>query len=69
MPDGTLPMLWVVTPDGVVPAMRTCQSCHTRYMPDGTVLDGAPANHAGGGIQKLRASRSVGRSPAPNSAD
>jgi hypothetical protein len=54
LPDGTLPLLWVVTPEGVFPAAKTCQSCHTRYMPDGTVIDGAPANHQAGGLVRLR---------------
>jgi len=57
MPDGTLPLLWVVTPDGVEPKMKTCQSCHTRYLDDGTALDGAPANHGGAGVQRLIALR------------
>jgi hypothetical protein len=54
LPDGTLPLLWVVTPEGVLPARKSCQSCHTRYLPDGTILDGAPANHQGAGMQRLR---------------
>jgi hypothetical protein len=44
----------VVTPEGVLPARKSCQSCHTRYLPAGTVLDGAPANHQGAGMQRLR---------------
>src|SRR5262245_34052188 len=47
LPDGTLPLMWVVTPDGLRVAPKTCQSCHTRYLPDGTIIDGAPANHRG----------------------
>jgi hypothetical protein len=56
LPDGTLPMLWVVTPDGVLPVAKQCQSCHTRYMPDGTIIDGAPATHQAGGLARLRSS-------------
>jgi len=54
LPDGTLPLLWVVTPEGVLPAAKTCQSCHTRYMPDGRVIDGAAATHQAGGLARLR---------------
>jgi hypothetical protein len=54
LPDGTLPLLWVVTPDGVLPAAKTCQSCHTRYLPDGTIIDGAASNHQAGGLVRLR---------------
>jgi hypothetical protein len=53
LPDGTLPLLWVVTPDGVFPAAKSCQSCHRRYMPDGTIIDGAAANHQTGGLVRL----------------
>jgi len=56
LPDGTLPLRWVVTPGGPRVAIMTCQSCHTRYLPDGTIIDGAPANHRGAvqSIQRFR---------------
>ena len=47
LPDGTLPLLWVVTPDGVRLAGMRCQGCHTRYLSDGTKIDGAPGNGRG----------------------
>jgi hypothetical protein len=66
LPDGSLPLLWVITPEGVRPVTMTCQSCHTRYLPDGTIIDGAPANHEGAvqAIQRLR--RSNGRNVDAN---
>jgi hypothetical protein len=50
---------WVVTPDEIRLSMATCQSCHTRYMPDGTTIDGAPAERGSQGalIQRLTESR------------
>jgi hypothetical protein len=44
LPDGTLPLRWVVTPDGIRLAGQACQGCHARYLPDGTRIDGAPGN-------------------------
>jgi hypothetical protein len=60
-PDGTLPVLWVVTPEGVFPASKTCQTCHMRYMPDGTAIDGAASPNQGLGIERLRAAPAGGQ--------
>jgi hypothetical protein len=54
LPDGTLPLLWAVTPEGVRPVPKTCSSCHTRHLPDGTIIDGAPGNHQEHPIPRLR---------------
>jgi mono/diheme cytochrome c family protein len=44
-PDGTLPDLrWVPTEEGMALGLANCASCHTRLMPDGSVLHGAPPN-------------------------
>ena len=49
--DGTLPFLrWAVTSRGIEIALGECSSCHTRLMPDGTVLHGAPQNESGPGL-------------------
>ena len=46
-PDGTIFQLrWVVTPRGVELSYLECGSCHTRFMPDGSLLPGAPENGA-----------------------
>ena len=46
-PDGTVFQLrWVVTPRGVQLSYLECGSCHTRFMPDGSHLIGAPENGA-----------------------
>jgi mono/diheme cytochrome c family protein len=43
--DGTLPDLrWVPTPKGLALGLGNCAPCHTRLMPDGSLLHGAPAN-------------------------
>ena len=54
LPDGTLPLMWVVTPQGVLPVAKACSSCHTRYLPDGTTIDGAAGNHQTFPIPRLR---------------
>jgi hypothetical protein len=55
LPDGTLPLVWAVTPEGVLPMPKACSSCHTWYMPDGTTIDGAASGtHAAGPVQRLR---------------
>jgi hypothetical protein len=61
LPDGTLPLVWVVTPQGVFPAGKTCQTCHMRYMPDGTTIDGAASANQGLGIERLRAAPTGGQ--------
>src|SRR5438552_1152492 len=45
--DGTLYGLrWVVTPQGIALSLSGCALCHTRIMPDGSLLRGAPRNTA-----------------------
>lgn len=46
-PDGIiLEYRWVVDHDGRVKiSIASCSSCHTRLMPDGTLLHGAPSNY------------------------
>lgn len=45
--DGTIPGLrWVPTPKGLALGISNCAGCHTRRMPDGTLVDGPPANEA-----------------------
>src|SRR5262245_7383499 len=57
LPDGTLPLMWVVTPQGVLPVPKACSSCHTRYLPDGKTIDGAAGNHKPFPIPRLRGIR------------
>jgi hypothetical protein len=46
-PDGTVFSLrWVVTARGIQLSFLECGSCHTRFMPDGSRLAGAPENGA-----------------------
>ena len=46
MKDGTLYSLrWVVTSKGIALSMQNCAECHSRTMPDGSLLDGGPFNH------------------------
>jgi hypothetical protein len=46
-PDGTIFALrWVVTDKGLQISYLECASCHTRFMPDGSHLAGAPENGA-----------------------
>ena len=43
--DGTLPDLrWIPTSKGIAIGLANCAPCHTRLMPDGTLLRGAPFN-------------------------
>src|SRR5258707_2474492 len=45
--DGTLfGLRWVVTPQGIALSLSGCALCHTRIMPDGSLLRGAPRNTA-----------------------
>ena len=49
--DGTVAgMRWVPTSKGVAISILDCSGCHTRLMPDGAYLDGAPSNMPGNGI-------------------
>lgn len=43
-PDGTIGMRWVVTPNRIRVAPQECQACHTRVLPDGMKIEGAPLN-------------------------
>jgi hypothetical protein len=47
--DGTIPFArWVIRRKGVVElGSMGCNTCHTRVMPDGTVVPGAPGNNPG----------------------
>ena len=46
--DGTVSgMRWVPTSKGVALSILDCSGCHTRLMPDGSYLDGAPLNLPG----------------------
>jgi len=53
--DGTLPDLrWVPTPRGVALGLLNCALCHTRAMPDGSLLHGAPPNESGSPIGSFK---------------
>lgn len=44
-PDGTFPWVrYVVTEDGLALGVGGCANCHTRLMPDGSVIKGAQGN-------------------------
>ena len=50
-PDGTVHFLrWVPTARGLALGVHDCASCHTRQLPDGTHLNGAPFDAAGDGV-------------------
>ena len=67
-PDGTLrEMRWVPTSRGLALSFLNCGSCHTRIMPDGSELRGAPQNDGGSGLfGQLRTS---GPFPFPGASD
>ncbi len=45
-PDGTFPWVrYVVTEAGVMMGVASCANCHTRLMPDGSVVKGAQGNY------------------------
>ena len=49
--DGTVSgMRWVPTSKGVALSILDCSGCHTRLLPDGSYLDGAPLNLPGNRI-------------------
>src|SRR5262245_61484611 len=49
--DGTLPVLrWIPTSKGLALGITNCSDCHTRVMPDGTLVEGAPSNEPGPNI-------------------
>jgi mono/diheme cytochrome c family protein len=67
--DGTLPDLrWIPTPNGVGLGLSNCAACHTRAMPDGTLLRGAPPNEAASPIGRFRMGR-WGASPVELAGD
>jgi mono/diheme cytochrome c family protein len=56
--DGTLGDLrWIPTPDGVALGLVNCAACHTRVMPDDTLVRGAPANEIPSPIGRFRMGR------------
>jgi mono/diheme cytochrome c family protein len=56
--DGTLPDLrWIPTSRGVALGLSNCAPCHTRLMPDGTLLRGAPSNETPSPIGRFRIAR------------
>jgi mono/diheme cytochrome c family protein len=56
--DGTLPDLrWIPTSTGVALGLANCAPCHTRQMPDGTLLRGAPFNETPSPIGRFRIGR------------
>lgn len=61
-PDGTIIGLrWVPTSKGLALSVDQCAGCHTRVMPDGTRVDGAPLNGGGHGVIGQLAARAVHR--------
>ncbi|HET8546694.1 MAG TPA: hypothetical protein VFL57_01750, partial [Bryobacteraceae bacterium] len=49
--DGTVfGLRWVPTSKGLALSISECASCHVRVMPDGSTVDGAPANDPGNGL-------------------
>jgi len=56
--DGTLPDLrWIPTANGVALGLGNCAPCHTRLMPDGTLVRGAPPNELPSPIGRFRIGR------------
>jgi mono/diheme cytochrome c family protein len=45
-----LGMRWVPTSKGLALGLTDCAGCHTRVMPDGSLLPGAPFNDPGNGV-------------------
>ena len=61
-PNGTVPGLrWVPTAKGLALSIEDCGGCHTRIMPDGSRLDGAPLNGGGNAVLGQLVSRAVKR--------
>lgn len=57
-PDGTLSDLrWIPTSDGVALGLANCAPCHTRLMPDGVLVRGAPPNEIPSPIGRFRIGR------------
>ena len=56
--DGTLADLrWIPTSSGVALGLANCSHCHTRLMPDGTLLRGAPPNEVLSPLGRFRIAR------------
>ncbi len=67
--DGTLPDLrWVPTDRGVALGFSNCSVCHVRRLPDGTLVNGAPANEGGSGTFRFGLGR-YGASAIPLPGD
>lgn len=61
-PDGTVPGLrWVPTSRGLALSVDNCSGCHTRVMPDGSRVDGAPFAGSGNAVLGQLVSRAVKR--------
>jgi mono/diheme cytochrome c family protein len=57
-PDGTLSDLrWIPTAQGVALGLSNCAACHTRLMPDGTLVRGAPPTEIPAPIGRFRMGR------------
>ena len=72
LPDGTAnDIRWVPTRNGIVLGIRDCAVCHTRYLPDGTAVPGAPRDGAIGSasavglIGPMQAAKRVVNASAP----
>ena len=53
--DGTLPIPYVIRKKGVVEVGElSCADCHSRIMPDGTILKGAQGNQPHGRLQAFK---------------
>jgi len=53
--DGTLPDLrWIPTPQGLKLGLVNCAACHTRTMPDGSLVHGAPPNEPGSPLDPFK---------------
>lgn len=62
MPDGTVAGLrWVPTSKGLAISVDSCSGCHTRWMSDGSRVDGAPGNVTGNAVLGQLVSRAVAR--------
>jgi mono/diheme cytochrome c family protein len=49
--DGTVfGLRWVPTAKGLALGVQDCAGCHSRLMPDGSILDGAPRNDRADGV-------------------
>src|SRR5688572_1983603 len=66
--DGSIAGLrWVPTAKGVALSVSDCSGCHTRLLPDGTLVHGAPANEDSGPL--IASLAPFGTSPVPLPGD